>query len=146
MDLTQSISYNLTKTGNLLQQLTAHRMKSLGIDLTPEESVFMHQLWDRDSQSQAELNLWSIKGASTVTRQIDKLVSKGYVERRNGEADRRTVTISLTSKGKALQKHFEKTNIAGLDDEFLPLSTQERAALLALLTDAREKIMAEIAR
>ncbi len=146
MDLTQSISYNLTKTGNLLQQLTAHRMKSLDIDLTPEESVFMHQLWDRDNQSQTELNLWSIKGASTVTRQIDKLVSKGYVQRHNGEADRRTVMISLTSKGKALKTRFEKTDIAGLDDTFLPLSASERKALLALLTSAREKIMEEIAR
>ncbi len=146
MDLTKSISYNLSKTGDLLQQLSAHRMRKLGIDLTPEESIFLHQLWDRDCQSQAELNPWSIKGASTVTRQIDKLVRKGYVERQSGVKDRRTVVISLTNKGKALEQEFRKTGIAKLDDDFLSVSKSEGEFLLALLTEVRAKIMKEIGR
>lgn len=144
MDLTESITYSLSKTGNLLQQLSAKRLKARGIDLTPEESVFMNQLWDKDCQSQAELNLWSIKEASTVTRQIDKLVRKGYVERYNGTEDRRTVFIKLTAKGKQLRDAFNSTNIPDLDTEFLPQCREQRAQFLALLEDIREKALSEL--
>lgn len=144
MDLTDSITYSLSKTGNLLQQLSAKRLKNKGIDLTPEESVFMNQLWDRDCQSQTELNLWSIKEASTVTRQIDKLVRKGYVERYNGTEDRRTVFIRLTSKGKQLQAAFNSTNIPILDAEFLPQCQEQRAQFLALLESIRNQALAEL--
>jgi DNA-binding MarR family transcriptional regulator len=144
VDLTESITYSLSKTGNLLQQLSAKRLKARGIDLTPEESVFMNQLWDKDCQSQAELNLWSIKEASTVTRQIDKLVRKGYVERYNGTEDRRTVFIKLTAKGKQLRDAFNSTNIPDLDTEFLPQCREQRAQFLALLEDIREKALSEL--
>ena len=41
-----------------------------------------------------------------MTYLIDKLVSQGMVERRAGTADRRTITIALTSKGRmTIQEH-----------------------------------------
>ena len=73
MDPSKSITYNITRTGNLLRQVTARRIKEAGIDITPEESVLMNQLWERDNQSITELGAWSVKEASTLTRQIDAL-------------------------------------------------------------------------
>ncbi|MBN7795736.1 MarR family winged helix-turn-helix transcriptional regulator [Parahaliea mediterranea] len=115
MDISQSITYHITRTGNILRRLAAKKIRDAGLDVTPEESVFLNQLWDRDEQSLSELGRWSVKEPSTLTRQIDGLVKKGYVVREVNPVDRRSVFVRLTPAGKALKKRFEHTGIRQLD-------------------------------
>lgn len=144
MELSESITYHITKTGNVLRQLTAKRIKDAGISLSPEESVLMNQLWDKDNQTVSELNLWSIKDASTLTRQIDRLVKKELVSRSHGADDRRSVYISLTAEGKKLKKLFLKTRVSELDGDLANMSEQDAQKLLQLLISIRENAQAEI--
>ncbi len=60
----------------------------------------------------------------TLTAAINKLLKKGYVDRKRGEEDRRSVMIALTRKGKLafrihVQFHSEmvKATIDGLNEE-----------------------------
>ena len=60
----------------------------------------------------------------TLTAAINKLLRKGYVDRKRGEEDRRSVMIALTRKGKLAfrihdQFHSEmvKATIDGLNEE-----------------------------
>ena len=45
--------------------------------------------------------------SSTMTRNIDKMVKIGYIERIRGELDRREVMIRLTTKGRDLVKTIQ---------------------------------------
>lgn len=144
MDLSESITYHITKTGNVLRQLTARRIRDAGIDLTPEESVLMNQLWESDNRNISELNLWSVKEPSTMTRQIDHLVSKGYVTRSHGVEDRRTVYVKLTAQGRKLKKTFEKTRVSCLDSDLIDISPRDAEKLLALLIATRVKAQEEL--
>lgn len=144
MDISTSLTYHITKTGNVLRQLSAKRIKDAGINLTPEESVLMNQLWDRDNQTMSELNLWSVKEASTLSRQIDCLVKKNYVERHHGTKDRRTVFVRLTPQGKQLQKQFNKTMIPNLDRDIANIPARDAAKLLKLLIEVRENALTEL--
>ena len=134
MDLSASITYQITKCGVLLRQLSTKRMRDLGLDLTPEEATLLNQLWDRDNQSLSELGNWAIKEASTVTRQVDSLVKKGYVLRVRDEDDGRKVLARLTTEGKKLQKQFIKTGIPTMDEMLADISDEElRHALTAIM-------------
>jgi len=144
MDISASLTYSITKTGNLLRQVSAKRIKQAGIELTPEESVLMNQLWDRDNQQIAELKQWSIKEASTLTRQIDQLVRKGLVTRAHGEDDRRAVFISLTAEGKTLREGFATTGIDQLDSDMVNASEEQADELLRLLIAIQKKAQAEL--
>ena len=144
MDISNSLTYHITKTGNVLRQLSAKRIKDAGLNLTPEESVLMNQLWDRDNQTITELNLWSVKEASTLTRQIDSLVKKAYVERHHGTADRRTVFVRLTSEGKKLQSKFNKTMIPNLDRDVADIPQKDADKLLKLLIKVRDSALVEL--
>jgi DNA-binding MarR family transcriptional regulator len=60
----------------------------------------------------------------TLTTAINKLLKKGYVDRKRGEEDRRSVMITLTRKGKLAYRIHEKfhfhmvhATIGGLDPE-----------------------------
>ena len=61
---------------------------------------------------------------STPTRTIDRLLEKGFVNRKVGEKDRRKLLIELTPKGKKLLVDIDKENLEitkkmlnGLNDE-----------------------------
>jgi DNA-binding MarR family transcriptional regulator len=61
---------------------------------------------------------------STPTRTIDRLLDKGFVNRKVGEKDRRKLLIELTPKGKKLLVDIDKENLEitrkmlkGLSDE-----------------------------
>lgn len=144
MDISGSLTYSITKTGIVLRQVTARRIKEAGIDLTPEESVLMNQLWDRDNQTLSELNQASLKEASTLTRQIDQLVKKGLVRRTHGTQDRRTVYVALSREGKRLKKKFASTRIDHLDRDLVNLSEKEAKKFILLLEAMREKAHSEL--
>ncbi len=48
---------------------------------------------------------------STPTRTIDRLLEKGFVNRKVGEKDRRKLLIELTPKGKKLLEDIDKENL-----------------------------------
>ncbi|MCG8667994.1 MAG: MarR family transcriptional regulator [Pseudomonadales bacterium] len=144
MDISDSLTYHITKTGNLLRQVTAKRIRSAGINLTPEESALMNQLWDKNTQTISELGQWSVKDSSTLTRQIDGLVKKGYVERNHGIDDRRQVFVSLTTAGKQLKKAFNKTRVSQLDADMVNCSSKDMEKVLAILTNIREQALQEL--
>ena len=145
MDITQSLTYHITRTGNLLRQVSAKRIKSAGLSLTPEESVLMNQLWDRQPQTMSELGEWSVKDQSTISRQIEGLVKKGYVERFHSEVDRRSVLVSLTKEGKKLKQAFRKTRVSNLDDDMLDVSAADLKKMLDVLDKIRQRALEELA-
>lgn len=74
--------------------------KQLGFDLTTEQWVLIEKLYWENGQSQTNLADGSYKNAPTVSRIIDLLVKKGFVERRRFENDRRRYKIFLTESGR----------------------------------------------
>ena len=74
----------------------------MGIDITPEQWVMLDSLYQRNGQSQTELAGDSYKNAPTVSRIIDLLEKKGFVERQRFENDRRRYKIFLTDTGKSV--------------------------------------------
>lgn len=144
MDISDSVTYHITKTGNVLRQLAAKRIKQAGLDITPEESVLLNQLWDEDRQSVSQLGQWSVKEPSTLTRQIDSLVKKGYVERINGTADRRKVYVQLSRKGKALQKKFAAAGVRELDADVAQLAEADMQHFLDLLLQIKAQALKAI--
>lgn len=146
MDISNSLTYHITKTGNILRQLSAKRLKEAGIDITPEESVLMNQLWDKQPQTISELGQWSVKDQSTVSRQIESLEKKGYVKRFHDQQDRRHVQVSLSSDGVALKSRFIQTGIPEMDNTLTEADIDTLQSALLLLRNIKEKALKELQR
>ncbi len=69
----------------------------------------------------------------TLTVAIDRLVRKGYVERRRDTVDRRVVRIRLTKKGKLAYRMHNKFHTLLVDRLVEPLDEQQRQVLLTTL-------------
>jgi DNA-binding MarR family transcriptional regulator len=79
----------------------------------------------------AELGL-SLPGAS---RTVDSLLRRGYLERREDEQDRRMKRIGITPAGRDVARRIIEARLEGLEQFTSSLTTEQRASLMAALTD-----------
>jgi DNA-binding MarR family transcriptional regulator len=70
---------------------------------------------------------------STLTTAINKLIKKGYVERKRIEEDRRVVLVKLTKKGKLAFRLHEKFHGEMINNAIEGLSIEEEELLISSL-------------
>ena len=70
---------------------------------------------------------------STVTALVNKLIKSGYILKRTHESDSRSSIISLTEKGKAMQKNFWDVSEALRKKAYQGLTDEEMETLMNLL-------------
>ena len=90
-------------------------------------------LYDSKTMSETAAALEITTGTLTVA--VDRLVRKGYVERRRDPHDRRVVRVRLTKKGKLAYRMHAKFHTLLVDRLTNPLDQDQQQILLA--TDER---------
>ncbi len=78
------------------------RINEGGFDVTLEQWVVVKKVHENPGINQRELATSLFKDAPTLTRMLDLIGKKGYVERRRSVEDRRAFSIHLTEKGEQL--------------------------------------------
>jgi MarR family transcriptional regulator, organic hydroperoxide resistance regulator len=107
-----------------------------GLGLVNGQELLLLQLWERDGCTQADLGARLGVDPSTVTKMVQRLERDGWVSRAQSALDGRAVIVSLTPKGRRMERRvidlwaaLEHETVAGLADD-------ERDRLLALLRKA----------
>lgn len=113
-----AFGFRIDRAIKALRQDLNQRFKANGIDLTPEQWLIMNKLYSHpNGLSQNEIADGSYKDAPTISRIIDRLVSKEQVQRQAFEGDRRRHQIILTDLGKRVVNkalpHVEDNRIIG---------------------------------
>ena len=103
----KKIGYYLERTSRIVK-LNFHQVfKNLDLSLTPEQWVILDMLNQTNGLSQTVIAEQSFKDAPSISRTLDTLSKKQYVERRNSKDDRRKFEIFLTPKGREIVKKVE---------------------------------------
>ena len=95
----KNFGFPIDRAIKMIRSKYNNAFKGLGVDITTEQWVVIEQLYHHNGQSQSDLADGSYKNAPTVSRIIDLLEKKGFVERQRFENDRRRYKIFLTKKG-----------------------------------------------
>jgi DNA-binding MarR family transcriptional regulator len=77
-------------------------------ELTPQQMFALRQLSNDRPLPMSALASSLGCDASNVTSIVDKLESRGFVERKSGDHDRRVKALVMTVSGVALQKRIEE--------------------------------------
>jgi DNA-binding MarR family transcriptional regulator len=129
---------------NLLGQV-AHRLRQIHgrttrqSGLTPAQYVVVQTLWAEDRQSPAALASAAGCTRATMTGLLDSLEKGTFVRREPNPADRRSLLVALTGKGKSLRR-FTPDIQKLFGSCCLGLSTREVGQLGALLTKLNEAL------
>ena len=96
--LADSIGYALHHASFVLKTAMKSHFKAAGLDITPEEFVFLFSV-PVAGDTQRNLTKAALKDKTTITRMIDRLVVKGWLERRENPENRREQLIDVTTAG-----------------------------------------------
>jgi len=98
----KQIGYLLERTTRIVKLSFHKAIAKLNLDLTPEQWVIMESLYLKNGQSQKDLANSSFKNAPTISRILDVLGRKKFIERLRFNNDRRRYKIYLTVAGKEI--------------------------------------------
>lgn len=127
---------NVMYTGSWLNIRQIHFFK--GYDLSPQQYNILRILRGQYPEP-ASINLLidrMLDKMSNASRLVDKLHTKGLVERRPCPADKRQVDVLITKKGMKLLELIDK-DINDLEDPFQNLTKTEVKTLNELLDKIR---------
>jgi MarR family transcriptional regulator, organic hydroperoxide resistance regulator len=114
-----------------------------GLGLSAGQELLLMLLWDKEPRSQAELTRELAIEAPTTSKMLSRLERGGLIARKRSEADRRTVLVSLTEAGLALEGPVNAVWRTLEEDTVGALSPEEQDNLLILLGRVRESLAAK---
>jgi DNA-binding MarR family transcriptional regulator len=130
-DLREHVGFWLRFVSNHVSHAFARKLLASGV--TVAEWVVMREMFDGEETSPGVLaeRIGITRGG--VSKLVDRLVSRKLIARRERSDDRRFQSIALTAAGRRLIPQL--ATLADQNDEefFHPLSTGERAALIATM-------------
>ena len=98
---------------------------------------------DRAPCTVSELARFKGVGLPTISKSIDMLVRRGWVERWVDKADRRQTLVRLTPRGRKLLTSFRKALESFLDQRLAALTASERDAIDASMQLVRRVLTSE---
>lgn len=123
---------NLVFTSNWFRNLVGEHLKPYNISFQ-QLNILRILRGAEDWMSMNDLKDLMIEKSPNATRLADKLIVKGFIERKRSEADRRVVYLAITDKGVELLETIN--NISGNYMEFMSRITEEEAKLVSDILD-----------
>ena len=105
--------------------LLSRRFRGAGHDITPEQFGVLARLRVQQGMNQTQLGERMLKDRHNMTRILNLLEKRGYIERRPDSSDRRMFRIFLTESGQEVQEklvpivsqHLDEVLEGILDDD-----------------------------
>ncbi|PLP56159.1 MarR family transcriptional regulator [Mesorhizobium loti] len=102
-------------------------------DLTPPQFAALARLYEVGESSQNQLGQMIAMDAATVKGVIDRLRSRGYVDLKKHDTDKRLLLVSLTTAGNDAVEELIPLARAITEETLAPLTAKEAAQFLRLL-------------
>lgn len=136
---TVALGYRLdSSAGHLLRR--AHQRYQLmfqehatGLGLTGPQFATLLRLAELGRATQNHLGRTAAMDSATVQGVVRRLIERGLVRTGSDPMDRRMRVLSITPEGEALLRQAQEAGTRANEALLLPLSAEERAALLELL-------------
>lgn len=100
LQLEQAIGFNLNRAAFVMREEIARRFSEAGYPLTAQDFGILYRLNRQDGLTQTVIAALMMRDKTTITRRLDTLVRKGFIERRPDQQDRRRFCIHLTDTGR----------------------------------------------
>jgi MarR family transcriptional regulator, organic hydroperoxide resistance regulator len=114
-----------------------------GVGLSAGQELLLMLLWDKEPRTQAELTREMAIEPPTTSKMLSRLERAGLIARKRSESDRRTVLVTLTDAGRALEEPVNAAWRTLEHDTVEALTPEEQDTLLVLLKRVLESVAAK---
>lgn len=102
-DIRELVTY-LSRAERGYTKMLNRAFQQAGYDLSREQFELLQVLWEADNVNQQTISRKLQKDKYNVTKLLNTLTKRGFVQRKMGKEDRRNNFIVLTEKGMEVQK------------------------------------------
>ena len=111
MKIENVILFQIDKTSKTSKLYSQREFDRLGMGITVEQWILLKIIEENDGLTQKELADKSLRDPASITRTLDILNKKDFVERKPVEDNRRQYSVCLTKKGENfISKHLPVIN------------------------------------
>jgi len=114
-----------------------------GLGLSAGQELLLMLLWEKEPRTQAELTREMAIEPPTTSKMLSRMARAGLIVRNRSESDRRTVLVSLTETGRALEGPVNTAWNTLEEDTVGALTPKEQDDLLVLLGRVLESLAAK---
>jgi DNA-binding MarR family transcriptional regulator len=114
-----------------------------GLGLSPGQELLLMLLWDDEPRTQADLTRELAIEAPTTSKMLSRLERADLITRTRSETDRRTVLVTVTEAGRALEDPVNAVWRTLEADTVAALTPEEQETLLVLLGRVSESLSAK---
>lgn len=136
-DIRELVSY-LSKAERGYTKILNKTFQQAGYDLSREQYELLQVLWEEDNVNQQTISRKLEKNKYNVTKLLNTLCKRGYVQRKMGKEDRRNNFVVLTEKGMEARKaltQLEEQVHTDLTFTIVPQEVKSCVWVLRKLTD-----------
>lgn len=126
-----SLGYYLSTARNVLAGRIDRAVAPLG--LTSSQIGVILLLWFERASTPNEMSRALSYDTGSMTRMLDRLEKKGFLERQRSQADRRVVELALTDQGRAAAQQLPELIAAEMSEQLRGFAPEEVATLVHLL-------------
>lgn len=109
----ESIGYLLKRAGNQLSLTVDRRLAEF--DMTHAQFGIFLKLLHGHANTAADLARELMTDTGAITRMLDRLEEKGFVQRMRSSVDRRVVEVTLTEKGRQIADRMTEVAVDALN-------------------------------
>lgn len=104
-----------------------------GYDLTPEQWGVLVRIRENEGMNQSRLGEKAFKDRHNITRIIDLLEGRGFIERRPDDTDRRACRLYLTKSGRAVQEALTSVVLSNYGSALKGLASEDLLTMRRIL-------------
>ncbi len=123
--LDEILFYTLEKSIKLYRKFAQNQILKKGYDITIDQWLVLKTLQENKNLSQNQIAELVFKDFASVTRIIELLVKKHYVQRKVDSTDRRRFELKITSEGNKIIEKIYPIVIANRKQALTDLSVKE---------------------
>ncbi len=132
MNIESIILFQIDKTSKVSKLYSQREFDRLGLGITVEQWILLKIIEENDGLTQRELADKSLRDPASITRTLDLLSKKGFVERRPVEDNRRQYSLCLKKEGRAF---IEK---------YMPVISSHRAKSIEGITAREIEVLTQL--
>lgn len=132
MNIESIILFQIDKTSKVSKLYSQREFDRLRMGITVEQWILLKIIEENDGLTQKELADKSLRDPASITRTLDLLNKKGFVERRPVKNNRRQYSICLKKEG----KDFIKKN--------MPIISSHRAKSIEGITEKELEVLTQL--
>ena len=130
----QTIFYSIEESIKSYRQFAQKNITEKGFDITIDQGLILNIIAENPDISQKEISAMAFKDHASITRIIELLVKRNFLERDFNSDDRRRFSLSLTELGKNTLKQIEPIVNSNRKAALEGVSAEEIETLKKILT------------